>query len=101
MSLRAKLLTGYLVFVAALVVCGAALVALGGWSVWRFRELSQLTQLIVTENYDSIVAAEEMKDALERQDAAIVLALTGQNVRAYTQLREYRERFDAAHHRAA
>jgi NtrC-family two-component system sensor histidine kinase KinB len=60
-SLRAKLLIGYLVFVAALV-------ALGAWSVWRFRELSHMTRLIVTENYDSLVAAEEMKDALERQD---------------------------------
>src|SRR5262245_26704937 len=94
MSLRAKLLIGYLVFVAALL-------ALGAWSVWRFRELSNLTQLIVTENYDSVVAAEEMKDSLERQDSAIVLALTGQGERASTQLREYRERFDAALNRAA
>jgi two-component system, NtrC family, sensor histidine kinase KinB len=94
MSLRAKLLIGYLVFVAALV-------GLGAWSVWRFRELSHMTRLIVTENYDSVVAAEEMKDALERQDSAIVLALTGQDERAYTQLREYRERFDAAYNRAA
>ena len=94
MSLRAKLLIGYLVFVAALL-------ALGVWSVWRFRELSHLTRLIVTENYDSVVAAEEMKDSLERQDSAIVLALTGQDERASTQLREYRERFDAALNRAA
>jgi NtrC-family two-component system sensor histidine kinase KinB len=94
MSLRAKLLIGYLVFVAALV-------ALGVWSVWRFRELSRLTQLIVTENYDSVVAAEEMKDALERQDSAIVLQLIGRDEHAYTQLRHYRERFDAAYNRAA
>ncbi len=94
MSLRAKLLIGYLVFVAALV-------ALGVWSVWHFRELSNLTQLIVTENYDSVVAAEDMKDALERQDSAVVLALTGRDERAYRQLRQYRERFDAAFNRAA
>jgi two-component system, NtrC family, sensor histidine kinase KinB len=94
MSLRAKLLIGYLLFVAALV-------ALGAWSVWRFRELGSLTQLIVTENYDSVEAAEDMKDSLERQDSAIVLALTGQHERAGTQLREYRERFDAALSRAA
>jgi two-component system, NtrC family, sensor histidine kinase KinB len=94
MSLRAKLLIGYMLFVAALV-------ALGAWSVWRFRELSSLTQLIVTENYDSVEAAEEMKDSLERQDSAVVLALTGQDERARAQLRGHRERFDAALSRAA
>src|SRR5262245_52318367 len=81
MSLRATLLIGYLLFVAALV-------ALGAWSVWRFRELGSVTQLIVTENYDSVEAAEEMKDSLERQDSAVVLALTGQDERARVQLRE-------------
>ncbi|MBO0798108.1 MAG: HAMP domain-containing protein, partial [Blastocatellia bacterium] len=94
MSLRAKLLIRYLVFVAALL-------ALGAWSAWRFRELSQLAQLIVTDNYDSVVAAEEMKDSLERQNAALVLALTGQHERASAQLRDYRARFDAAFNRAA
>ncbi|MBO0721284.1 MAG: hypothetical protein J2P41_10710, partial [Blastocatellia bacterium] len=94
MSLRAKLLVGYLVLIAALV-------GLGAWSVWRFRELSHLAQLILIENYDSVVAAEEMKDALERQDSAVVLGLTGQYERAHGQLRDYRERFDAAFNRAA
>ncbi len=42
MSLRVKLLVGYLIFVAALV-------ALGGWSVWRFYQTSVLTRLILAE----------------------------------------------------
>jgi len=37
MSLRIKLLIGYLIFVVALVTLGA-------WSVWRFREMSDITR---------------------------------------------------------
>jgi PAS domain S-box-containing protein len=94
MNLRNKLLIGYLVFVAALL-------ALGGWSVWRFRELSQLTRLIVSENYDSVVVAQEMKDSLERQDSTVILAMLSRDDRADTQLREERKRFDVALNKAA
>jgi two-component system, NtrC family, sensor histidine kinase KinB len=94
MNLRNKLLIGYLVFVSALL-------ALGGWSVWRFRELSHLTRLIMSENYDSVVVAQEMKESLERQDSAVVMTLLGRDERAYAQLREHRERFDAALKKAA
>ena len=94
MRLRNKLLIGYLVFVAALV-------ALGGWSVWRFRELSHLTRLIVADNYDSVVVAQEMKESIERQDSAIVMAMLGRNERADLQLREDRTQFEVALNKAA
>jgi PAS domain S-box-containing protein len=42
-----------------------------------------------------------MKDSLERQDSAVVLAMLGRDERADTQLREERQRFDAALTRAA
>ncbi len=88
MSLRSKLLFSYLIFVAALVV-------LGGWSAWRLREMGGVSRRIISNNYDSVVAAQEMKESLERQDSAALFALLGARQKAITQLREHRARFDA------
>jgi len=94
MSLRAKLLFSYLIFVAALVV-------LGGWSAWRLREMGSVSRRIISNNYDSVVAAQEMKESLERQDSAVLFALLGARDRAVAQLREHRARFDANFQKAA
>ncbi|MGH9969499.1 MAG: ATP-binding protein [Pyrinomonadaceae bacterium] len=94
MNLRAKLLSGYLVFVAALVV-------LGGWGAWRLHDMGKVSRRIISENYDSVVAAQEMKESLERQDSAALFALLGARERALAQLREHRARFDANFQRAA
>ncbi|HEY8411296.1 MAG TPA: ATP-binding protein [Pyrinomonadaceae bacterium] len=94
MSLRTKLLLGYLVFVAALVVLGA-------WSAWRLREMGGVSRRIIANNYDSVVAAQEMKESLERQDSAALFALLGATDKANAQLREHRTRFDANFQKAA
>ena len=94
MNLRTKLLLGYLVFVAALVVLGA-------WSAWRLREMGGVSRRIIANNYDSVVAAEEMKESLERQDSAAVFALLGATEKAHAQLTEHRARFDASFEKAA
>src|ERR1051326_1343478 len=94
MSLRVKLLIGYSVFIAALVVLGA-------WSAWRLHEMGKVSRRIISENYDSVVAAEEMKESLERQDSAALFALLGARERALTQLREHRTRFDRNLQKAA
>lgn len=94
MSLRKKLLLGYLVFVAALVVLGA-------WSAWRLREMGGVSRRIISNNYDSVVAAQEMKESLERQDSAALFALLGATEKANAQLREHRARFDANFDKAA
>ncbi len=88
MSLRTKLLFGYLLFVAAIVV-------LGGWSAWRLREMGGVSRRIISNNYDSVLAAQEMKESLERQDSAALFSLLGARDKAMTQLREHRKRFDA------
>jgi NtrC-family two-component system sensor histidine kinase KinB len=93
MTLRTKLLFGYLVFVGALVV-------LGGWSAWRLREMGGVSRRIISNNYDSVVAAQEMKESLERQDSAALFALLGARDKAIAQLREHRARFDANLHKA-
>src|ERR1041384_7115006 len=94
MSLRSKLLFSYLIFVAALVVLGA-------WGAWRLREMGGVSRRIIANNYDSVVAAQEMKESLERQDSAALFFLLGQGEQAERQLREHRARFDAAFQKAA
>jgi PAS domain S-box-containing protein len=94
MNLRLKLLLSYLIFVTALVV-------LGGWSAWRLREMGDVSRRIISNNYDSVVAAQEMKESLERQDSAALFALLGAREKAIAQLREHRARFDANFQKAA
>ena len=94
MSLRFKLLFSYLIFVTALLV-------LGGWSAWRLREMGSVSRRIISNNYDSVVAAQEMKESLERQDSAALFALLGAREKAIGQLREHRARFDANFQKAA
>jgi len=94
MSLRVKLLLTYLIFIIALVL-------LGGWSALRLREMGGVSRRIISNNYDSVVAAQEMKESLERQDSAALFALLGAREKALTQLREHRARFDANFQKAA
>lgn len=93
MSLRTKLICSYLVFVVALI-------ALGGWSAWKLLEMGGVSRRIIANNYDSVVAAQEMKENLERQDSAAVFALLGARERALQQMREHRARFDENFHKA-
>src|SRR6188508_2214774 len=94
MSVRTKLLLSYLIFVVALLL-------LGGWSALRLRDMGGVSRRIISNNYDSVVAAQQMKESLERQDSAGLFALLGRSDLAARQLREHRARFDDAYRRAA
>ena len=94
MNLRSKLIASYLVFIAALVI-------LGGWSAYRLREMGDVSRQIIANNYDSVVAAQEMKESLERQDSAAVFFLLGAHDRALAQMQEHRARFDSNFRKAA
>jgi NtrC-family two-component system sensor histidine kinase KinB len=83
-----------MVFVVALIV-------LGGWSAYRLREMGGVSRRIISNNYDSVLAAQQMKESLERQDSAAVFALLGARERALQQMREHRPRFDANFQKAA
>jgi NtrC-family two-component system sensor histidine kinase KinB len=89
MKLRTKLLLGYAGFVLALGVLGA-------WSARTLSQMSAVSSRIIAENYDSVVAAQDMKESLERQDSAALFDLLGQHDRARRQVVEHRARFDAA-----
>jgi NtrC-family two-component system sensor histidine kinase KinB len=93
MKLRTKLLLGYLAFVLALGVLGA-------WSAQTLRSMSSVAGRIIAENYDSVIAAETMKESLERLDSAALFELIGQHQRAITQATEHRARFNAAFEKA-
>jgi two-component system, NtrC family, sensor histidine kinase KinB len=87
MRVRTALLSTFFIFVLALCV-------LGGWSAWQLRELGGASRRIIADNYDSVVAAQRMKESLERQDSAVLFLLLGEHERARTQLAEHRRRFD-------
>ncbi|HEV3058815.1 MAG TPA: ATP-binding protein [Vicinamibacterales bacterium] len=94
MSLRAKLMVGYLGFVVALGVLGA-------WSARTLNQMSAVAGRIIAENYDSVVAAQDMKESLERIDSAALFALLGEAGRARAQAATHRSRFDEALTKAA
>lgn len=81
MMLKRKILTGY----------GVAFVLMGlvfAWAVTNLVSLGKATEAILSENYRSILAAENMVDALERQDSGILLMFLGDVERGVTQFRE-------------
>src|SRR5262245_23765380 len=94
MNLRNKLLLSFLIFIAALM-------ALGVWSALSLRELGEVSRRIISSNYDSVVAAQDMKESLERMDSAALFLLLGNRDRAMAQFKEHRARFDAAFEKAA
>lgn len=86
MPLRVRLIVS---FVGLLL----ALAGLGAWSAWRLWQMGAVSNRIIAQNYDSVVAAQQMKESLERQDSALLFALLDQRPRAATQLTEHRARF--------
>ena len=75
MKLRTKLLLGYAGFIVALGVLGA-------WSARTLQQMSAVSGRIIAENYDSVVAAQDMKESLERLDSAALFELAGEGPRA-------------------
>lgn len=73
-----------------------ALAGLGAWSAWRLWDMGEVSSRIIADNYASVVAAQQMKESLERQDSAALFALMGERERAARQLAEHRARFAAA-----
>ncbi len=88
MTLRGKLL-------AAQVPLAAAIVILGLVATTSLRSLSQRTDLVLRDNYRSVLAGERMKEAIERIDSAALFSLAGQAERAAAQIEPNRARFAA------
>jgi NtrC-family two-component system sensor histidine kinase KinB len=86
-SLKSRLLFG----IAPLV---AVMMALGLWAIVMFYRLGGNIDVILRENYRSVLAAQTLKEALERMDSAILFAIGGQEERARDQFRESRPAFE-------
>lgn len=70
MTIKKKILIGYGVAFALMSLVIA-------WAVSNLVSLGQASEAILSENYRSILAAENMVDALERQDSGVLLLLMG------------------------
>lgn len=70
LGLRGKLLLGFGGLLALLTLVGVQS------AIWISR-LGGSVEVILRENYDSVVACQEMKEALERMDSAALFALAG------------------------
>ena len=88
------LLLGYVGVVLALGMLGA-------WSARTLSQMSVVSGRIIAENFDSVVAAQDMRESLERQDSAALFDLLGQRDRARRQADEQRARFNTALNKAA
>ena len=89
MSLRTRL-------IGTLLGMLLALAGLGAWSAWRLWDMGLVSNRIIADNYASVVAAQQMKESLERQDSAVLFALMDERARAERQLAEHRARFASA-----
>ncbi|MBK9708524.1 MAG: HAMP domain-containing protein [Acidobacteria bacterium] len=94
MTLRIKLLLSFSLFIAALL-------GLGIWSAMRLSAMGENSRLIIANNYESFIAAQEMKESLERQDSDALFIFVNQRERALKLLPQHRQQFDAAYEKAA
>jgi len=86
MKLKQKILTGYGV---VFVLMGLVIF----WAITNLVSLGKATDSILRENYRSILAAENMVDALERQDSGILLIFLGDVDNGIAQFRENEAEF--------
>jgi two-component system, NtrC family, sensor histidine kinase KinB len=80
LTLRRKILGGYAVItVLLLLVCA--------WSIFNLARLGQASEAILHENYRSILAAQSMVAAVERQDSNVLSLLWGHGDTARAEFR--------------
>jgi PAS domain S-box-containing protein len=72
----------------------ALLVGLGLWAIVMFSKLGNNIDVILRENYQSVLAAEKMKEAIERMDSALLFAIGGQEQAAIDQFHPFRLKFE-------
>jgi len=70
MGMRKKILFGFVILAIMLFLAGA-------WSIYELRSVGSSVQSLLDDNYRSINAANSMMEALEREDSAILLLLSG------------------------
>lgn len=89
-NIRLQLLFSHLILVSLLVAVMTGAIA-------NFIHLGRSIDRILRDNYQSVVAAQNMKETLERQDSAATFFLAGQRVRARAQYQANWPLFEAAY----
>ncbi|MDO9547504.1 MAG: ATP-binding protein [Candidatus Marinimicrobia bacterium] len=85
-TLQKKILGGYSLVLILLILVLT-------WAFINLYELGQASNAILSENYKSIQAAENMIDAIERQDSAILLMMTGYLEEGNAQFQQHIKQF--------
>ena len=88
-GLRSKLMLGFAGLMVILLVIGIQ-------SILRLGALGQSIDVILRENYRSVIACQEMKECMERMDSAVLFALLGYEQEGNRQIDEYVAAFDKA-----
>jgi|GEM_PF-490760 len=89
LGLRAKLSLG---FGGLLVI----ILVIGGQSVLLLKELGESIDVILRENYRSVIAAQDMKEAIERIDSATLFAIVGYQAEAKDVVTANKRKFEHA-----
>ena len=85
-SLRRKLAFSYGLLIIIIL-------AVSAWSIYHFVQLGRAVDVILVNNYKSIIAAENMKEALERIDSATMFYVASHHDKARQQFAENAKRF--------
>ena len=88
-GLRSKLLLGFGGLLLIILVIGIQ-------SLLRLGVLGQSIDVILRENYRSVIACQDMKECLERVDSAVLFVLLGYEREGNRQIDEYLAEFDKA-----
>ncbi len=88
-GLRTKLVLGFVVLLAILVAVGVESISL-------LDRLGGSIDVILRENYRSVIACGRMKESLERMDSGALFALAGEAQQGRALAAEHRPRFEAA-----
>jgi signal transduction histidine kinase/HAMP domain-containing protein len=94
-SLRRKLAFSYGLLIVIIL-------AVSAWSIYHVVKLGRAIDVILVNNYKSITAAENMKEALERQDSAAMFFIAGHPDKARGQFEvsgvTFTQEFEVASH---
>ncbi len=91
LSLRQKLSLGF----AGLL---AIILAIGAQSIVLLTQLGDSIDVILRENYQSVIACQQMKEALERIDSGVLFLLLGYETKGMNQIRSNESDFEKALH---
>jgi len=88
-GIRQKLMMGFGGLLAVIAIVGML-------TMVQIDELGKAIDMILQENYRSVVACQDMKESLERMDSGTLFTLAGNDLEGNRLIEEYTSRFRAA-----